>query len=435
MMLYAATNGTMSGYDKSKESFQVLHHVLHIVSTGGIDNVRFPNDFAHAVLLLSKFIQRERRSMFEERDEGGSLPIHIAVSGERLLRQTNDTNNNAQMEETAEGNDGGEEGGEDGAGGDHQDDNAQQQLQNVNNNMEAMELGDAQQQQQQQNNGPQPEGQPAVPAPAVVGGAQQQEEDDEEEDEEEDEDEDDEDSEEGGDNNEMSSIMPSDMELIHLLLDQHPASIRLRDSRSGSLPVHLALEHNPRAVEAIEYFLELHPRSVTMPDGNGRLPIHLALIKESPTWNKILSLSPLALEARDPVTGLLPFQLAAMSKTKSKKDRTTEVDEKMEDSDGQELDSLTTAYRLLRMSPCLAAGLVPNIKPRAQSMIEQQIMIGYKPRVTRLEEENERLRRKVEELERKLQSMQTNDLDQLKSSFTTSPPSLKKRKSIAGSRC
>ncbi|KAL3805977.1 hypothetical protein ACHAW5_006584 [Stephanodiscus triporus] len=31
--------------------------------------------------------QRERKSMFEESDEAGSLPLHIAVSGESLLRQ------------------------------------------------------------------------------------------------------------------------------------------------------------------------------------------------------------------------------------------------------------------------------------------------------------------------------------------------------------
>ena len=47
MMLYAATMGTMGGYDDSKGSFQVLHHVLRVVSKGGIKEVWFPNDFAH----------------------------------------------------------------------------------------------------------------------------------------------------------------------------------------------------------------------------------------------------------------------------------------------------------------------------------------------------------------------------------------------------
>ncbi len=56
MMLYAAIRGTMGGYDEWKEEFPVLHHALRIVVNGGIRGVRFPNDFAHAVYLLAKFI-------------------------------------------------------------------------------------------------------------------------------------------------------------------------------------------------------------------------------------------------------------------------------------------------------------------------------------------------------------------------------------------
>ena len=85
-----------------------------------------------------------------------------------------------------------------------------------------------------------------------------------------------------------------------------------------------------------------------------------------------------------------------------------------------ELDSLSTSFSLLRMSPCLASGL--GIDQRSsQSLMEQQIMVQYKykPRVTKLEEENERLRRKVEELESRLRSL------------STVSPHVKKRKSSA----
>ncbi|KAL7540244.1 hypothetical protein ACHAXR_009982 [Thalassiosira sp. AJA248-18] len=376
MMLYAATMGTMGGYDHSKESFQVLHHVLRIVSDGGIQDVRFPSDFAHAVLLLAKFIQREKVSMFEERDETGSLPLHIAVSGDRLLRR--DDSRVGRDEEIRNDEDG------NGQGENNQNDNV--------NNGEGMD-GVV-----QAGGGP-VEGEANVPE-AV--------EDDEEEN-----------AGEGDDDNEdleEMSTMRSDMEIIRLLLDQHPASIRLRDSQSGSLPVHLALQHNPLATEAIEHFLELYPRSVTMPDGDGRLPIHTALLKKSPAWNKVLSLSPIALETRDPITQLLPFQLAAMSKQESEETATDE-----QESEQEEIESLSTCFRLLRMSPCLASGL-GNIKQRPQSLIEQNIMLRYKPRVAKLEEENERLRRRVEELELKFlqMKMQTD---------VTGSPSLKKRKS------
>ena len=142
-----------------------------------------------------------------------------------------------------------------------------------------------------------------------------------------------------------------------------------------------------------------------MPDGNGRLPIHLAIMQNSPTWEKILTMSPIALEARDPVTALLPFQLAAMSKPAHKDDMEEPTKTVKTNDQWVELESLSTCYELLRMSPCLASGLA-EIKPRPLSSIEQQIMVRYKPRVIKLEEENERLRRRVEELELRLASMQ-----------------------------
>merc|ERR1712194_411870 len=86
-----------------------------------------------------------------------------------------------------------------------------------------------------------------------------------------------------------------------------------------------------------------------------------------------------------------------------------QVPKKEEDPEQQaqamDIDSLTTTYRLLRRSPNPAAGL-GDVKPRPRSLIEQQIMVSYKPRVVKLEEENERLRQKVEELECRLLSMQ-----------------------------
>jgi len=380
MMLYAATKGSMVGYDKSKRTFQVLHYLLHIVSDGGLNGVQFPNDFAHSVLLLAKFIQRARSFQFEERDESGSLPLHIVVSGTKLLKP-----NIPRIESNEEGDDMAVEV--------EQDDDIQPE-----NDVQVNEMGQAGDQQQHDNN-------PIEPQVPPVEQDEEADQDDgvDEEDEDEDEMADDED-----DNQEEASMdIDYGLEIVKLLLDQHPSSIRLRDSLSGSLPVHLALCHNPLATEAIEHFLDLYPIAVTMPDGNGRLPLHLALIQGSPSWRSILSLSPTKIETRDPITGLLPFQLAAMSKSKPnvllEKDNLEEVANEAEG----ELESLSTCFSLLRMSPCLASGL-DNSKQSSQAIMGQQFMMKYKykPRVTKLEEENERLRQKVEELEAKLQMLQ-----------------------------
>jgi hypothetical protein len=373
--------GTMIEYDKSKGSFQVLHHLLRIVSEGGINDTQFPSDFAHAVLLLAKFIQKERASMFRGRDKSGSLPIHIAVSGKRLLKP-----NDPRIYDNERTNE--EEG------------DADDEMDEADDNQPNVPAGD---EAHQQNNIP------------LIPPAEEQDEDDE------DDDEGDDGNSENDDDNEDMDTSAADIEIIKLLLDQYPASIRLRDTLSGSLPVHLAIRHNPRAIEAIEYFIQLYPLSVSMPDGNGRLPLHLALLSKSPTWKTIVDMSPRMLEARDPVTGLLPFQLAAiLSKPDDTCDNENHETVEIETNEETELDSLSTSFSLLRMSPCLASGLGIDQR-RSQSLMEQQIMVQYKykPRVTKLEEENERLRRKVEELESRLRSL------------STVSPHVKKRKSSA----
>ena len=357
MMLYAAAKGSMKGYDDDKIQFQVLHHVLRIVSTGGIRDVRFPNDFAHAVLLIAKFIQRERVGMFQERDETGSLPLHIACSGQGLNRPPNSV---PEQESNTEAN---------------------------------------------------------IVTDAQVGDEAREDNDDLRNDEQapdqlEDEEEDDDDEVDDSDSDEGSEriSIPSGMEVIGLLLENNPNSIRLRDSLTGSLPLHLALQCNPQVVEVIEKFIDIFPLSISMPDGNGRLPLHIALLQKSPSWEKILRSYPAALECRDPVTGLLPFQLAAMS-----------TNDETEDEIEENEDSLSLCFQLLRKNPCLATGL-GKMKSRPQSLIKQQIMARYKPRVLKLEEENERLKQRVKELENQLKNVTVG---------TSENPKWKKRKSTS----
>jgi hypothetical protein len=361
MMLYAAAKGSMDGYDDNKVQFQVLHHVLRIVSKGGIRDVCFPNDFAHAVLLVAKFIQRERVAMFQERDETGSLPLHIACSGQGLVRpsRVSEGGDNSEVNNTV----------------------------TIGNNADA-EVGDG----------------------APDDNNLRNDEHDQLEDEEDDGDE------SGSDEGQQVSG-PSGMEVIELLLENNPTSIRLRDSLTGSLPLHLALKCNPQVVEVIEKFIDLFPLSISMPDGSGRLPLHIAILHKSPAWKEILSLYPAAIECRDPITALLPFQLAAMS--------TSDV-ETEDYMIGENEDSLSLCFKLLRENPCLATGL-GEMKPPPQSPIEQQIMARYKPRVLKLEEENERLQQRVKELENQLKSLMAT------ASETPTSKTSKKRKSSSQS--
>ena len=53
-------------------------------------------------------------------------------------------------------------------------------------------------------------------------------------------------------------------------------AVRERDSVGSALPLHLALEHAASEEVCLRLF-ELHPDSVRMADGRGRLPVALAL--------------------------------------------------------------------------------------------------------------------------------------------------------------
>ena len=383
MMLYAATKKSMEGYDSSKEDFKVLHLLLRIVVQGGIQNVSFPNDFTHSVLLLAKFIQRERVGMFRERDESGSLPLHIDVSGSGLLRCEMSSRENL-AEGVHEQNDG------------HHEEAVQ--------DVDMGEVGDRDE----------GEGQPlqnderSLPEQQVP--VFEDEENDREDPDDEESDISESDMEE--DNNEASSSVSCGMEIIKLLLEQHPSSIRLYDTQTRSLPIHLVLKHNPNATEAIDHFIQLYPKSVTMPDGEGRLPIHIALLHNSPSWERVLEIAPNTLEKKDPMTGLLPFQLAALPQsTKSNEGNCEDVCS----SSSQDLASLTTCFRLLRMNPHLACGLAEASAPDTHPA-ELQVAI--------LEAENRKLRERVRELENHLMQFQ------LLIQASNNENALKKRKSF-----
>lgn len=396
MMLYAATHTTMELYDTSKHEFKVLHYLLRIAVHGGLNGVSFPNDFTHSVLLLAKFIQRtDRAGMFRERDEMGSLPLHIAVMGRGLLKLDHDCGD--CRDSTAD------------VVADNGDEHEQQGRENVD-----VEMDEAAEHNDEADPIQHPQRRQQMPPLA-----DDNDDDDPQEDEEEDDMGDIDEADMDEHDNEASSSQSCGMEIIKLLLEQHPASIRLYDTQTRSLPIHLLLKHNSHATEAIDHFLHLYPKSAEMPDGEGRLPIHIALLHNSPSWENILEMAPNTLEMKDPMTGLLPFQLAGLSNHEKfllTKDTPREnpppLDETTED-ERQELESFSMCFQLLRRNPHLASGMaeVPSF-----NTANEQVVI-------RLERENTMLRQRVYELEQRMMEMEL-------SMQSSNGNALKKRKSF-----
>lgn len=140
-------------------------------------------------------------------------------------------------------------------------------------------------------------------------------------------------------------------EISKLILDQHPASIKLYNSSMQFLLIHLALKHNSRVTKSIRVFFQLYPQSAAMPNGKGRLPIHIAFLHNSPSWELVLDLAPSTLEKKDTTLGLLPFQTVIASLSSSDKRKLIssltalqdmELFEDEEGNSAQELEYLTS---------------------------------------------------------------------------------------------
>ena len=103
----------------------------------------------------------------------------------------------------------------------------------------------------------------------------------------------------------------------------------------------------------IQLLLRECPSVARIRDNDGRCPLHLAAMSGI-HWEDgvedLFNSYPQALGISDPVSGLFPFQIGAMSKTTA----TQVVDDVAEDYGGaQRHHDLTTTYRLLRADPSL----------------------------------------------------------------------------------
>jgi hypothetical protein len=104
---------------------------------------------------------------------------------------------------------------------------------------------------------------------------------------------------------------------LRVVLRMNGGQILERDS-NGNIPLHLSLASNDSKDPNMTcYTLELLrscPDSATVPDGSGRLPLHLAA-KSGLSWEggtkAIFHSAPFAVAVRDPITGCFPFMLCA----------------------------------------------------------------------------------------------------------------------------
>jgi len=168
--------------------------------------------------------------------------------------------------------------------------------------------------------------------------------------------------------------VPCTRSIVDFCLLQYKDQLKVVDSK-GRLPLHVAAQHaaqthtqgwDPQDAYDVEdhekewedilcKLVRLDPSAAQASDSVGHLPLHL-LLKSGATsdrleegLNILLEAAPDALERPDPLTGLLPFQVAAAVEA-------AEVDDKK----GTEAQQVRCIYQLLRASPALVRSAIPR---------------------------------------------------------------------------
>lgn len=116
------------------------------------------------------------------------------------------------------------------------------------------------------------------------------------------------------------------------------------------------------ARELVRFVLKKFPSVAEAPDARGRFPIHLAIENSWPCHDLIVGAAPIALEVKDPVTGMYPFQIAACVKT------TGTGNANSWDSSKQ----LSTLFELIREGPLLLQGFRSEENGNAARMVRRR---------------------------------------------------------------
>lgn len=101
--------------------------------------------------------------------------------------------------------------------------------------------------------------------------------------------------------------------MIRFVAALHPDQVRQPTipEEQQRYPIHLAALQSSQALHSV---LTLFPRMASQEDGDGRLPLHLAIdagIEWDSGLEALVQAAPFALSTPDPITGLLPAMLAA----------------------------------------------------------------------------------------------------------------------------
>lgn len=124
------------------------------------------------------------------------------------------------------------------------------------------------------------------------------------------------------------SIPTTPPDLVELILGLFPKSVSLALPETRTYPLHLACQtttYTPQYFEilkrrsTIETVLHAFPEGVFMRSDGGRMPLHVAIQagKTLSELGPLIQQGPSLVSAQDPITGLYPFQLMAVSKEPS----------------------------------------------------------------------------------------------------------------------
>lgn len=175
--------------------------------------------------------------------------------------------------------------------------------------------------------------------------------------------------------------------VLNAITERNPGEFQIRD-REGNLPIHTVanLVDAARPNQIVETLLAAYPESTRIANGQGQLPLHLFSSHADICSLNLAEAEPQALVTRCKVSGLYPFQLAAISR----KENATSV-----------------IYSLLRKAPHVLQSYrkeeswmdSPEYKEIQQNKLKiAQMDARHKLEVDKVKAKNESLKRKLDKM-------------------------------------
>ena len=118
-------------------------------------------------------------------------------------------------------------------------------------------------------------------------------------------------------------------------------------------------------------------------DQDGRLPLHWACATDK-DWlrgglHALIKAFPDGLQARDPITGLWPFQLAAAPSCDSVREMSTRSTSPQHQNSGKEVEKLATIYELLRAHPSALEPAVSTTQSKRRRTKRKRTSTSHQP--------------------------------------------------------